>query len=148
VGEGDGRGFTVNLPMPGGLGDGDYRRAYREIVEPIGREFDPELVLVSAGFDAHREDPVGGMAMTASGFAEVMDVCLAIAGGSARGRVVTALEGGYDLDGIAESAAATVRQMLGAPPRALATPARPGFEGLLRAYRDTHGRHWSVLNRP
>ena len=90
VGEGEGRGFTVNLPMPAGMGDGEYRRAYREIVEPIGRAFDPELVLVSAGFDAHRDDPLGGMALSAAGFAELMDVCLAVASRSrprsARGR--------------------------------------------------------------
>jgi acetoin utilization deacetylase AcuC-like enzyme len=145
VGEGEGRGFTVNLPMPQGLGDGDYRRAYREIVEPIGRAFDPEFVLVSAGFDPHRDDPIGGMAVTASGFAELTDVCLAIAEGAARGRLVAVFEGGYDLDGIAESTAATVGQMLGRPPRALAAPAPPGFEGLLGAYRETHGRHWGAL---
>ncbi len=148
VGEDEGRGFTVNLPMPLGLGDGDYRRAYREIVEPIGRAFDPELVLVSAGFDSHRDDPIGGMGVTAAGFAELMDVCLAIASGSARGRLVAAFEGGYDLDGIAESTAATVRRMLGGPPKALAAPSQPGFERLLAAYREMHGRHWSVLNKP
>jgi acetoin utilization deacetylase AcuC-like enzyme len=145
VGEGGGRGFTVNLPMPFGLGDGDYRRTYREIVEPIGRAFDPELVLVSAGFDPHRDDPIGGMGVTAAGFAELMDVCLAIASGSARGRLVAAFEGGYDLDGIAESAAAVVGQMLGRAPRALATPSQPGFERLLEAYREAHGRYWPVV---
>jgi acetoin utilization deacetylase AcuC-like enzyme len=145
VGEGDGRGFTVNLPMPRGLGDGDYRRAYREIVEPIGKAFDPELVLVSVGFDPHREDPIGGMAVTAAGFAEMTDVCLAIASGSAKGRLVAVLEGGYDLAGIAESTAATVGQLLGRPPRGLAPPAQPGFEGLMGAYRETHGRYWGAV---
>jgi acetoin utilization deacetylase AcuC-like enzyme len=145
VGEGKGRGFTVNLPMPVGLRDGDYRRAYREIVEPIGRAFDPELVLVSAGFDPHRDDPIGAMGVTAAGFAELTDVCLAIASGSARGRLVAVVEGGYDLDGIAESSAATVRQMLGAPPAALAAPSQPGFEELLRAYRDVYGPYWRAL---
>ena len=115
VGEGDGRGFTVNLPMPAGLGDGEYRRAYREIVEPIGRAFDPELVLVSAGFDIHRNDPLGGMGVTAAGFAELMDVCLSVASGAARGRLVAVLEGGYDLDGIAEASAAVVGRMLERP---------------------------------
>ena len=61
AGEGDARGFTVNLPMPMGCGDGEYAHLYREIVVPIGRAFDPELVLVSAGFDAHRGDPLAGM---------------------------------------------------------------------------------------
>jgi acetoin utilization deacetylase AcuC-like enzyme len=148
LGEGQGRGFTVNLPMPPGLGDGDYRRAYREIVEAIGRAFDPELVLVSAGFDPHRDDPIGGMGLTAAGFAEVMDVCLAVASGAGRGRLVAALEGGYDLDGIAESAAAVVSRMLGHPrPAAVDSSVQPGLGKLLAAYREVHGRHWPGLSR-
>jgi acetoin utilization deacetylase AcuC-like enzyme len=145
VGEGEGRGFTVNLPMPAGMGDGDYRRAYREIVEPIGRAFDPELLLVSVGFDPHRDDPIGGMALSPSGFAELMDVCLAVASGSARGRLVAVLEGGYDLEGIAESAAAIVGRMLGRPATAVDAATRPGLERLLDAYREVHRRHWPAL---
>lgn len=145
VGEGDGRGFTVNLPMPAGQGDGEYRRAFREIVEPIGRAFDPELVLVSAGFDAHRNDPLGGMEMSAAGFAELMDVCLAVASGAARGRLVAVLEGGYGTDGIAESTAAVVGRMLGRPFSDPATATRPDFGALLETYRTMHSRYWPVL---
>jgi len=145
AGEGDGRGFTVNLPMPAGLGDAEFRRAYRQIVEPIGRTFDPELVLVSAGFDIHRDDPLGGMGVTAAGFAELMDVCLAVAAGAARGRLVAVLEGGYDLDGIAEASAAVVGRMLGRPVPALDAAPRPGFEKLLDAYRTAHAKQWPVL---
>ncbi len=145
AGEGDGRGFTVNLPMPPGMGDGDYRRAYREIVEPIGRAFDPELVLVSAGFDAHRDDPLGGMSVTAAGFAELMDVCLTVASGAAQGRLVAVLEGGYDPDGVAESTAAVVGGMLGRPLTTRDAPARAGLERLLGAYRNAHGKYWPVL---
>ena len=145
VGEGEGRGFTVNLPMPAGLGDGEYRRAYREIVEPIVRAFDPELVLVSAGFDAHRDDPLGGMALSAAGFAELMDVCLTTASGAARGRLVAVLEGGYDLDGIAEASAAVVGRMLGRPFAAPDAAPRPGFDRLLEAYRTAHAGHWPVV---
>jgi acetoin utilization deacetylase AcuC-like enzyme len=145
VGEGEGRGFTVNLPMPAGMGDGEYRRAYREIVEPIGRAFDPELVLVSAGFDAHRDDPLGGMAMTPAGFAELMDVCLAVASGAARGRLVAVLEGGYDMDGIADSTAAVVGRMLGRPKPPLAQMPTPGLENLLETYRSAHASHWPAL---
>ena len=145
MGEGRGRGFTVNLPMPAGLGDGEYRRAYREIVEPIGRVFDPELVLVSAGFDAHRDDPLGGMALSAAGFTELMDVCLGVASGAARGRLVAVLEGGYDIDGIAEASAAVVGRMLGRPFTAPDATPRPGTDNLLEAYRTAHGRHWPVV---
>jgi len=145
VGEGEGRGFTVNLPMPAGLGDGEYGRAYRQVVEPIGRAFDPELVLVSAGFDIHRNDPLGGMGVTAGGFAELMDVCLAVASGAGRGRLVAVLEGGYDLDGIAEASAAVVGRMLGRPFPLPDVAPRAGFEKLLEAYRTAHARHWPVL---
>ena len=145
MGEGDGRGFTVNLPMPAGLGDDEYRRAYRQIVEPIGRTFDPELVLVSAGFDIHRDDPLGGMGVTAAGFAELMDVCLSVASGRRARPLVAVLEGGYDLDGIAEASAAVVGRMLGRPFPAPAAPPRPGFDTLLEAYRTAHAKHWPVL---
>jgi acetoin utilization deacetylase AcuC-like enzyme len=147
AGEGEGRGFTVNLPMPAGLGDAEYCRAYREIVEPIGRAFDPELVLVSAGFDIHRDDPLGGMDVTEAGFAELMDVCLGVAAGAARGRLVAVLEGGYDLDGIAEATAAVVGRMLGKPrtaPESESAPRR-GTDELLATYRAAHSAHWPVL---
>ena len=147
LGQGDGRGFTVNLPLPAGTGDAEYAVAYREIVEPVGRAFDPELVLVSAGFDAHRDDPLGGMAVSARGFAEMMDVCLGVASGAARGRLVAVLEGGYDLDGLASSAAATVGRMLERPHASLAGAPAPAFAKRLLAFRATHARHWPVLDR-
>jgi acetoin utilization deacetylase AcuC-like enzyme len=145
VGEGEGRGFTVNLPLPAGTDDAGYSRAYREIVEPIGRAFDPELVLVSAGFDAHRADPLGGMAVTPPGFAELTDVCLAVASGSARGRLVAVLEGGYDVDGIAMSTAAVVSRMLDRPKPPLADTPASAFDKRLETFRATHGRYWPVL---
>jgi acetoin utilization deacetylase AcuC-like enzyme len=116
-------------------------------VEPIGRAFDPELVLVSAGFDIHRDDPLGGMGVTAAGFAELMDVCLSVASGAARGRLVAVLEGGYDLDGIAEATAAVVGRMLGRALPPLDAAPRPGFDGLLEAYRSAHAKHWPVLKQ-
>jgi acetoin utilization deacetylase AcuC-like enzyme len=144
VGEGSGRGFTVNLPMPAGLGDGEYLAAWRAIVDPIVRAFDPELVLVSVGFDAHREDPLAGMAVTSDGFGGLIDACLAGASGAADGRCVAVLEGGYDETAIAESAAAVIGRMLERPVNE-APAARPGFEPLLEAYRTAHARCWPVL---
>ncbi len=145
VGEGEGRGFTANLPLPPGCGDGEYLRAWREIVEPIGRAFDPELVLVSAGFDAHRDDPLGGMRLSAAGFAGLVDVCLAVASGSARGRVVAVLEGGYGLEGLAEATGAVVGRMLDRPGPRADEEAHPAFARLMRAFREEHSRHWAVL---
>jgi len=145
VGEGAGRGFTVNLPMPAGLGDQDYSRAYREIVEPIGRAFDPQLVLVSAGFDAHEADPLGGMKLTAAGFAEVMDVCVTVASGSAKGRVVAVLEGGYSLEGLASATAATVARLLDRSSPPLSEGVDHRTDKLIEAYRKTQTPVWRIL---
>ena len=145
VGEGRGHGFTVNLPMPAGLGDEDYARVYREIAEPIGRAFDPELVLVSAGFDAHRGDPLAGMDLTRRGYAELTEVCLAVAGGAARGRTVVALEGGYRLDAIAQAGAAVAEGLLGRGPAPLAWPSAGRIDPLLDAYRETYRPFWPCL---
>jgi acetoin utilization deacetylase AcuC-like enzyme len=145
VGEDAGRGFTLNLPLPGGLGDGDCSRIYREIVEPVGRSFDPQLVLVSAGFDAHEADPLGGMGLTAAGFAELTDVCVSLASGAANGRVVAVLEGGYSLEGLAASTAASVGRLLDHPSPALAPGADPRTESLLAAYRKVQTPFWPVL---
>jgi acetoin utilization deacetylase AcuC-like enzyme len=145
TGAGAGRGFTVNLPLPNGMGDLEYARVYREIVEPVGRTFDPELVLVSAGFDAHRGDPLAGMDLTARGYAELMDVCLRTAAHAARGRAVVALEGGYGLDNIAAASAAVARALLGEPIEPLTLPARGALDPFLGAYRRQLAPYWSVL---
>jgi acetoin utilization deacetylase AcuC-like enzyme len=145
TGAGPGRGFTVNLPLPNGAGDAEYARVYREIVEPVARAFDAEIVLVSAGFDAYRDDPLAGMDLTARGYAELMDVCLSAAAGAARGRVVVALEGGYGLDNIAEGSAVIARALLGTSLQPSAIPARSAIEPLLDAYRRTLAPYWSVL---
>ena len=144
VGVGGGRGFTVNLPLPGGMGDGEYARVYREVVEPIGRAFDAELVLVSAGFDAFGGDPLAPMALTARGYSELAAVCLATAAGAARGRVVFALEGGYDLRGLATSGAAVTRVLLGDPPLKVAPTGKP-LDPLIAEYRRTFAPFWPAL---
>jgi acetoin utilization deacetylase AcuC-like enzyme len=84
---------TVNVPLPAGSGDDDYARAWREQVEPAVRRFNPELVLVSAGFDAHHDDPLSDMAVTEEGFRN-----LALHSASLAPRVGAVLEGGYNLE--------------------------------------------------
>lgn len=88
---GEGNETTVNVPLPGGSGDEDYLRAFDEVVAPAVRAFEPELVLVSAGFDAHVDDPLAGMRVTAGGFRE-----LARRSAGLGPRVAAVLEGGYD----------------------------------------------------
>jgi acetoin utilization deacetylase AcuC-like enzyme len=142
VGEGAGRGFTVNLPLPGGTGDAEYARVYREIVAPIGRAFDPELVLVSCGFDAHRGDPLAPMALTSDGYAQLMAVCLGVAGGRAQGKVVVALEGGYLLEGIASAGAAVVSVLLGDSIVPVPDARSSRLDVLLGAYREELQPFW------
>jgi acetoin utilization deacetylase AcuC-like enzyme len=144
-GVGPGRGFTVNLPMPPGMKDGDYARVYREIVEPIGRAFDPELVLVSAGFDAAAGDPLAGMELTEQGFGELTDVCLGLAEGTAKGRAVFVFEGGYGLSAISRGGAGLVGRLLGEPHERVAASHSPRTDRLLEAYRRQLAPFWSVL---
>jgi len=145
VGEGPGRGYTVNLPMPPGLGDVDYGRVYREIVEPIGRTYDPELLIVSAGFDAYYRDPLAGMGLTRAGYRELSDVCLRIASGSAGGRVVFALEGGYDLTGLSECSAEMADLALGGNSPDPASGDTTRADELLAYYRRGLRDYWPVL---
>jgi acetoin utilization deacetylase AcuC-like enzyme len=90
-GPGEGGPTTLNVPLPAGCGDDDYLRAFDELVAPAVRAFEPELVLVSAGFDAHVDDPLAGMRVTADGFRE-----LASRSAELGPRVAAVLEGGYD----------------------------------------------------
>ncbi|UZE92101.1 MAG: histone deacetylase [Methanosarcinales archaeon] len=97
IGTGDGKGFTVNVPLPRGMGDAGYTYVFNEILIPIALEFRPELVLISAGQDAHFADPIGGMNVTAKGFDQLAGIVKSIANSTCEGRIVAALEGGYDL---------------------------------------------------
>ena len=101
-GPGEENATTVNVPLPAGCGDEEYLSAFEERVAPAVRAFEPELLLVSAGFDAHVEDPLAGMRVTADGFRELARRCAALAP-----RVAAVLEGGYDprtLPGLVEAA--------------------------------------------
>jgi len=101
TGAGPGQGFTVNIPLPPGQGDHEYRAIFREILVPVARAFRPELILVSAGFDAFRFDPLAGMEVTAEGFASMTSTLMDLAASFCPGRIILGLEGGYHLQGLA-----------------------------------------------
>ena len=105
TGRGRGEGFTLNIPMRAGCGDVDYLARFREKVVVAGKVFAPELVLVSAGFDAHARDPLGGMRVTTPGFAQMADELLGLAREVCGGKIVAVLEGGYDLLALRNSVA-------------------------------------------
>jgi acetoin utilization deacetylase AcuC-like enzyme len=114
IGEGDGRGFNVNCGLPGGQGDPDYGAVFDGLFLPIADQFRPDLVVVSAGFDPHRADPLGGMRVTERGFAAMCSALKSLAERHAKGRIVLLLEGGYDLDGLSQSVHACVEVLAGA----------------------------------
>jgi len=103
IGTGAGKGFTVNLPLAAGATDADYERVYADVAFPVLRQFDPDLILVSAGFDAHADDPLGGMRLTTEEFVRLTAAIGAIADECCEGRVVAVTEGGYDLKALADS---------------------------------------------
>ncbi len=112
-GRGRGEGFTINVPMRGGSGDAQYAGVFREILRPALGSFRPGAVLISAGFDAHRHDPLAGMALTERGYAELTAIVLEAAREHAAGRVISLLEGGYDLAALGASVEAHLRVLMG-----------------------------------
>ncbi len=111
-GSGAGLNYSINVPLPAGSGDADYLKAFEEKLRPAAIAFEPAFVLVSAGFDAHEDDLLGGMRVTSEGFAEMTRIAKSIADECGQGRLVSVLEGGYGLDGLAESVEAHIRVLM------------------------------------
>jgi acetoin utilization deacetylase AcuC-like enzyme/formylglycine-generating enzyme required for sulfatase activity len=103
TGAGQGAGFKINVPLPAGSSDQDYCDVFENTLKPAALAFRPDFVLVSAGFDAHQDDPLGGMKLTAEGYAKLTRIVKGIAETCCDGRLVSVLEGGYDLTGLADA---------------------------------------------
>lgn len=144
IGAGKGEGFTVNIPLPAGCGDEEYASVFNRIIFPVGSRFAPDWILVSAGFDPHRHDPLGGMDLTESGFATMASGLLDLAARHAGGRIAFLLEGGYDLGALKRSVAGVLRQMGGLekaePPSSLGGRA---IEPLVRKVLRIQEPYWS-----
>jgi acetoin utilization deacetylase AcuC-like enzyme len=113
TGTGEGEGTTVNFPMSAGWGDEEYLRAFDEVLVPAARGFQPELILVSAGFDAHWADQLAMMSVSITGFAQMAMILKKLAAELCQGRLVFTLEGGYNLRVVASSTKATFDVLLG-----------------------------------
>jgi acetoin utilization deacetylase AcuC-like enzyme len=142
TGAGAGSGFTVNVPLPAGCGDDDYAAVFTDLLLPLADEYKPELILVSAGFDAHRDDPLGGMGVTSDGFAALCGAVKAVADRHCKDRIVLTLEGGYDLPALAQSVRSCVEVLAGTVP----PPLRPGIghakDALLRSRAAQRSSRW------
>ncbi len=144
TGKDEGEGYTLNVPMPAGMGDREYLRIFREVLVPVGLEYRPELVLVSAGFDAHRDDPLGGMELSSAGYAAITVEILRLAREACGGRTVFALEGGYQLRALEESIAAVLRVLTGIRAEEAGDPGSAAEE-LVKELRAVHGEYWPRL---
>ncbi len=113
VGKGDGQGFNLNLPLSAGADDAVYVRAFSELVCPVVAQFKPQLTIVSAGYDAHQRDPLGGMAVTDDGYAAMTELLLRELPERGQGSTCFVLEGGYDLQALEGASRATVETLLG-----------------------------------
>ena len=112
VGAGKGRGFTVNCPLPAGCTDQDYAAIFREILAPIATEFDPDIVLVSAGMDIYWQDPLGGMQVTEKGISAISRALIDVAKECSSGRIIFVLEGGYSKEGLSRGVVSIIKQLM------------------------------------
>lgn len=111
VGKGEGAGYTVNVPLPYGTGDHVYLQAFREIVKPIVHQYEPEFILVSAGFDSHYLDPIGNLSLSAKCLEQIFETIIGLASRFCDGRIVSVLEGGYNVKTIGQLAVSAIAKM-------------------------------------
>jgi acetoin utilization deacetylase AcuC-like enzyme len=136
------KGATINVGLPAGSGDADYAAVFDHVFLPALTKFRPDIILISAGFDAFEHDPLAGMRVTHGGFAAMAQRLRYVAERVAGGRVISVLEGGYDLDGLAGGMTAVLRTLtspISAPPELSALPvvgtlARAAIDGTLQAH--------------
>lgn len=143
AGAGAGRGYTVNVPLPSGSGDRGYTKVFQDILAPLAERFRPELILVSAGYDAHWADPLASMSLSVPGFGALSGQVSALANAHCDGRLVFVLEGGYDLEALSHSVVATLAAAEGAAYSDPIGPApseasMPAIERVISAVRTVH----------
>ncbi len=145
-GSGAGEGSTLNLPLPAGCGDAEYGAAFEQIVVPTLLEFRPEMLLISAGFDAHARDPLASMQVSSGGFRAFASSLRALAEATCGGRMLLTLEGGYDLEALGESVAAVVFALAEPEVRPEKFPALdPAGAELIAGLRAAHAQSWACL---
>ncbi len=111
-GRGKGEGATINVPMEAGEGDKEYLAVFQKVLVPAADAFKPDVVIISAGFDAHRDDPLASMGLTENGYAELTRIVAGIARRHSQGRILSSLEGGYNLQALSASVERHVIELL------------------------------------
>jgi len=147
VGRGKGAGFTLNVPLEAGSTDGDYAEVFKALVVPVLDQFKPELVLISAGYDAHERDPLARMRLSTGGYAGLTRSLCEVADTHCHGRIVAVTEGGYDLTALKACLESTISVLDGAPPEA---PKEPPLGATQRSRiaiamtRSAHSSYWKL----
>ncbi len=151
VGEGKGEGFNVNVPLSAGGSDSDYGNIFEKILKPIALEYRPQLVLVSAGFDTHCDDPLGGMEVTEKGFARMTQILMEIADTTAHGKLAITLEGGYDVSGQSRSVKAVLKELARVSPldkKEMLEKEKDNYsriERFINQLKEIQKRYWKTL---
>jgi len=151
VGRGRGEGFTVNVPLSPGAGDTEYGILFEKILKPIALEYQPHLILVSAGFDTHYNDPLGGMEVTERGFARMTQILMEIAAATAQGKLAFTLEGGYNVAAEWRSVKAVIEELSQGLPLDKTDLLEeekakyPEMEKFLLQLKEIQKRHWKNL---
>lgn len=147
LGEGDGRGFNVNVPLPAGAGNSDLIAAFDRVFVPVLEQFRPEILFVSAGFDAHEEDPLGGLRVTDLAFRVLARKLRRVAEAHAGGRLVALLEGGYDTGALGRAVVGLLEEMVAdeaGDPEELAGDPLPRVADMIDEVRKLHEPYWSL----
>jgi len=152
VGHGPGEGYTVNVPLSAGAGDMEYLTVFHVLVAPLLEAYQPQLILVSAGFDAHERDPLGGMNLSDEGYEQMAQVLMHLAAEFCSDRLILTLEGGYHLTALRNSVGRVLRSLSTYDPDNGAVPLPPSvemlgssFRGRLRDVLNTHRKYWPSL---
>ena len=146
VGTGSGAGFTVNVPLAAGAGDADYDLIFREVVVPVLEAFNPGLLLLSAGYDAHARDPLGGMNVSTEGYTQMTTRLRVLADTCCGGRIVAVTEGGYDLTALDQCLTETLRVFEASTPTTVPiVGSTERADGALTAVRAAQSAFWPAL---
>ncbi len=152
VGKGDGRGYTLNVPFSSGAGDAEFVAVYHRLIAPVLESYKPELILVSAGFDAHERDPLGGLSLSTEGYEQMIQILQHLAAELCSHRIVLTLEGGYDLIALRDSTEVILRSLATYEPDNAEVPPEPDPQTLnpriantLRQVIATQQEHWKNI---
>lgn len=149
AGIGAGEGYTINIPLSKGYGDGEYIGLFEQLLKPVARAFAPELIIVSAGFDIHQSDPIGKMRVSTRGFAGLTRSLMNIADTCCDGKLVLCLEGGYNLNVLEQSVKAVLQELSGMTVTDMealcAKMSRKKLNYVLKRVIHVHKRFWKCL---